>query len=158
MQMQVAVIQIAASQRTKQAAPGRWRRFEGLYVGAVGGSVGMHRVGGRRFQPTLKRSAYRRVPQICLWYARDGRRTKSDNDRTVLGMNAGNLWCVGCFPSTGRGGRECVKAPRLLILDAGWDSGEQVAIEKHEACSVFQRIWEEICTASQRSIDPPEEV
>lgn len=38
-QMQPAVIQIATSQKTKQAAPGRSRRCGRLYVRSIGGGV-----------------------------------------------------------------------------------------------------------------------
>ena len=64
-QMQPAVIQIATTQQTKQAAPGRSRRCGMLYVRSVGGGVLGTVVMVVDSSLLLKRSACRRVFQVC---------------------------------------------------------------------------------------------
>ena len=91
-------------------------------------------VEGRRFQPTLKRSACRRAFQVCgVQMMVAG--AKSDTDRTVCTMKSCSYMCCevfGFFPA-GRGGRECLKVG-LLVWDGGWGYGEQAVVKNHAWC------------------------
>ena len=68
----------------------------------------------RRFQPTLKRSACRTVPLMCGVQVKVAGANRTMTELCLVIMLGVLGMCVGLLSFQWRGGRECVKAPRLF--------------------------------------------